>query len=217
MHAGPPRPARDSYGYQQGAPPPSRPGGPIAVYPGSGGPGAPPPAVPYHSNDRGYGPTSPAGLPGPPNYGSGYHGAPYQHPSAHSTGYPSPFTDSSSGSYARESTHSVNAYEPVDERPTRRRRGNLPKWATDYLKQWFFDHIAHPYPTEQEKQELCKLTGLGMTQLSNWFINARRRQQPVIHAQAHAETMLRDNSNHTSSDGSPGMGRREGNDMGRRG
>ena len=82
----------------------------------------------------------------------------------------------------------------MEERPARRRRGNLPKWATDCLKQWFYDHVAHPYPTEQEKQELCKLTGLGMTQLSNWFINARRRQNPVLHAQAQVETMIREGS-----------------------
>ena len=84
----------------------------------------------------------------------------------------------------------------MEERPTRKRRGNLPKWATDYLKQWFFEHVAHPYPTEQEKQELCKITGLGMTQLSNWFINARRRQNPVLHAQAQAETMIKEHSAH---------------------
>jgi len=34
------------------------------------------------------------------------------------------------------------------------------------LKQWFLEHIAHPYPTEQEKNELCRATGLGMTQVS---------------------------------------------------
>ena len=89
-------------------------------------------------------------------------------------------------------------YDSMEERAPRRRRGNLPKWATDYLKGWFFDHIAHPYPTEQEKQNLCKVTGLGMTQLSNWFINARRRQNPVLHAQAQAENMIRENSSQTS-------------------
>ena len=94
-------------------------------------------------------------------------------------------------------------YDPGDDRPARRRRGNLPKWATDILKQWFYDHIAHPYPTENEKQELCKITGLGMTQLSNWFINARRRQNPVLNAQAQAETMLREGSNQSSGNASP--------------
>lgn len=94
-------------------------------------------------------------------------------------------------------------YDPMEDRPARRRRGNLPKWATDYLKQWFFDHIAHPYPTEQEKQDLCKITGLGMTQLSNWFINARRRQNPVLHAQATADTLMRDGASQASSEHGP--------------
>ena len=31
-----------------------------------------------------------------------------------------------------------------------RRRGNLPKEATDLLKQWLWDHSKHPYPTEEE-------------------------------------------------------------------
>ncbi|KAF2085500.1 hypothetical protein K490DRAFT_9415, partial [Saccharata proteae CBS 121410] len=55
------------------------------------------------------------------------------------------------------------------------RRGNLPKEATTVLKQWFEDHKDSPYPSEDEKTALCERTGLSLNQVSNWFINARRR------------------------------------------
>ncbi|EKG15145.1 Homeobox [Macrophomina phaseolina MS6] len=57
----------------------------------------------------------------------------------------------------------------------RRRRGNLPKEATALLKQWFHDHSDAPYPSDEEKSALAMQTGLSNAQISNWFINARRR------------------------------------------
>jgi len=61
------------------------------------------------------------------------------------------------------------------------RRGNLPKSATNLLKKWLFDHLFHPYPTEEEKSSLSLQTGLSLNQISNWFINARRRTlQPML-------------------------------------
>ncbi|KAJ6788638.1 hypothetical protein PWT90_11108 [Aphanocladium album] len=70
----------------------------------------------------------------------------------------------------------------------RKRRGNLPKETTDKLRSWFVAHLQHPYPTEDEKQELMRQTGLQMNQISNWFINARRRQLPAMINNARAET-----------------------------
>ncbi|KAL7923519.1 hypothetical protein ACQKWADRAFT_51897 [Trichoderma austrokoningii] len=67
----------------------------------------------------------------------------------------------------------------AESRP-RRRRGNLPKETTEKLRNWFYSHLAHPYPTEDEKQDLMRRTGLQMNQISNWFINARRRILPLI-------------------------------------
>ncbi|KAK3177142.1 hypothetical protein OEA41_008470 [Lepraria neglecta] len=84
--------------------------------------------------------------------------------------------------------------EDIGNAGPRRRRGNLPRDTTDLLKSWFSDHLAHPYPTEDEKQMLCRRTGLAMTQISNWFINARRRRIPELMNQATAETRLRENS-----------------------
>ncbi|KIY71744.1 hypothetical protein CYLTODRAFT_441111 [Cylindrobasidium torrendii FP15055 ss-10] len=61
-----------------------------------------------------------------------------------------------------------------DQRPTRK-RGKLPKETTDFLKAWLHRHSDHPYPSEDEKKQLCHATGLSMSQVSNWMINARRR------------------------------------------
>ena len=46
------------------------------------------------------------------------------------------------------------------------------------LKEWLFSHSRCPYPTEDDKQNLCQMTGLSLQQLNNWFINARRRILP---------------------------------------
>ncbi|KAF2229996.1 hypothetical protein EV356DRAFT_536741 [Viridothelium virens] len=61
----------------------------------------------------------------------------------------------------------------------RRRRGNLPREATAMMKKWYHEHLASPYPTEEEKMHFCEKTGLSMSQVGNWFINARRRQPGV--------------------------------------
>ncbi|KAF7551014.1 hypothetical protein G7046_g7839 [Stylonectria norvegica] len=70
----------------------------------------------------------------------------------------------------------------------RKRRGNLPKETTDKLRSWFMLHLQHPYPTEDEKQDLMRQTGLQMNQISNWFINARRRQLPTMMNNARVES-----------------------------
>ncbi|KAH9811837.1 hypothetical protein DFH28DRAFT_931510 [Melampsora americana] len=56
-----------------------------------------------------------------------------------------------------------------------RRRGKLPQAVTALLRSWLMSHTSHPYPTEEEKKFLCEQTALNMNQVSNWFINARRR------------------------------------------
>ncbi|KAJ3091519.1 hypothetical protein HK102_000266 [Quaeritorhiza haematococci] len=54
-------------------------------------------------------------------------------------------------------------------------RPNYPEHVTNLLKKWLFDNQAEPYPSEQTKLRLCEQTGLNLTQMNNWFINARRR------------------------------------------
>lgn len=49
----------------------------------------------------------------------------------------------------------------------RKRRGNLPKETTDKLRSWFVAHLHHPYPSEDEKQELIRQTGLQMSKWDN--------------------------------------------------
>lgn len=99
--------------------------------------------------------------------------------------------------------------EYADSNSKTRRRGNLPKHVTDVLRMWFQDHVAHPYPTEEEKQQLMHQTGLTISQvsvwncegfcyrdsdyhaqISNWFINARRRSLPRMAGQSGTDTDL---------------------------
>ncbi|KAK9478222.1 homeobox KN domain-containing protein [Lipomyces japonicus] len=67
---------------------------------------------------------------------------------------------------------------------SKKRRGNLPKHVTDILRTWLNGHVHHPYPTEDEKAMLMRQTGLTMNQISNWFINARRRRLPNMHKES---------------------------------
>ena len=55
--------------------------------------------------------------------------------------------------------------ETADSRG-KRRRGNLPKPVTDILRAWFHEHLDHPYPTEEDKQQFMQRTGLTLNQVS---------------------------------------------------
>lgn len=51
----------------------------------------------------------------------------------------------------------------------RKRRGNLPKEATNLLKEWFATNRTSPYPTEDQKIDLCNRTGLSLNQVSDTY------------------------------------------------
>ncbi|XP_032683211.1 homeobox protein PKNOX2-like isoform X3 [Odontomachus brunneus] len=72
-------------------------------------------------------------------------------------------------------------------RKGRQKRGVLPKQATGIMRTWLFQHLVHPYPTEDEKRQIASQTNLTLLQVNNWFINARRRiLQPMLDAGAEA-------------------------------
>ncbi|GLG92950.1 Homeobox protein homothorax, partial [Gryllus bimaculatus] len=65
----------------------------------------------------------------------------------------------------------------------KQKRGVLPKHATSVMRSWLFQHLVHPYPTEDEKRQIAAQTNLTLLQVNNWFINARRRiLQPMLDA-----------------------------------
>ncbi|KAG8507168.1 Homeobox protein PKNOX1 [Galemys pyrenaicus] len=68
-----------------------------------------------------------------------------------------------------------------DDSSSKNKRGVLPKHATSVMRSWLFQHIGHPYPTEDEKKQIAAQTNLTLLQVNNWFINARRRiLQPML-------------------------------------
>ena len=54
-------------------------------------------------------------------------------------------------------------------------RQNYSQKTIKILKRWLHQNLKHPYPTDEQKKILGQETGLDSTQISNWFINARRR------------------------------------------
>ncbi|KAG9283192.1 homeobox protein Meis2b isoform X1 [Astyanax mexicanus] len=83
--------------------------------------------------------------------------------------------------------------EDDPDKKRQKKRGIFPKVATNIMRAWLFQHLTHPYPSEEQKKQLAQDTGLTILQVNNWFINARRRiVQPMI-----------DQSNRAVSQGTP--------------
>ncbi|KAL7551522.1 hypothetical protein ACHAWF_014708 [Thalassiosira exigua] len=63
------------------------------------------------------------------------------------------------------------------QKPGGRKSAALPHETVEYLKAWMMspEHVAHPYPTEQEKAQIMYETGIELKQLTNWFVNNRKR------------------------------------------
>ncbi|OJJ50050.1 hypothetical protein ASPZODRAFT_128645 [Penicilliopsis zonata CBS 506.65] len=68
-----------------------------------------------------------------------------------------------------------------DHGESRARKSNarLSREALRVLKTWLQEHSHHPYPTEQEKDQLKEWTGLKRSQICNWLANARRRGKVI--------------------------------------
>ncbi|XP_012264084.1 homeobox protein PKNOX2-like isoform X2 [Athalia rosae] len=97
---------------------------------------------------------------------------------------PAPSEDEDDGCGTTISGHSGGH---SSARKGRQKRGVLPKQATSIMRTWLFQHLVHPYPTEDEKRQISSQTNLTLLQVNNWFINARRRiLQPMLDGAAEA-------------------------------
>ncbi|ODV74157.1 homeobox domain-containing protein CYBJADRAFT_118113, partial [Cyberlindnera jadinii NRRL Y-1542] len=56
------------------------------------------------------------------------------------------------------------------------KRTNLPRETIEILNDWIVNNLDNPYPNHTQKRMLLEKTGLSNVQLSNWFINKRRRR-----------------------------------------
>ena len=64
--------------------------------------------------------------------------------------------------------------------------------AVRVLKSWLLSHWNHPYPNNEDKEELMSQTGLNKAQITTWLTNARRRGK---HKSTSSRTLMSDPSN----------------------
>ncbi|KAI0408972.1 hypothetical protein F4802DRAFT_547197 [Xylaria palmicola] len=71
----------------------------------------------------------------------------------------------------------VVGVEPLSPRPQHPPKigARFSRESVKILKNWVVTHSHHPYPTDEERESLQKITGLNKTQITNWLANARRR------------------------------------------
>ncbi|KAF2019463.1 hypothetical protein BU24DRAFT_419079 [Aaosphaeria arxii CBS 175.79] len=90
----------------------------------------------------------------------------------------------------------LERFEVNEVKPTGKRSNSRSGLKTRPLRQWMANHPDHPYPSDQEKEIFVQTTGLSLTQILNWFSNARRRQR-------HAAGLGRPRSKKAIREGSP--------------
>ncbi|KAL1927950.1 hypothetical protein VTP01DRAFT_3355 [Rhizomucor pusillus] len=162
----------------------------------------PPPAVAYsssHHNSNDYSPTSSPLSPSPSSPSSSSISASGDTEYINSIHHHSGSSRSVAARRLRRSPRSAGSSAgrpPAAKSPAavatkigkKKQRSNLPKPVTAILKEWLFANKRHPYPNEDEKEALARQTGLARNQISNWFINARRRILIPVLAQDKQET-----------------------------
>lgn len=62
----------------------------------------------------------------------------------------------------------------------RRKRRNFSKQAIEILNEYFYSHLANPYPNEEVKEELAKKCSISVSQVANWFGNKRIRYKKNV-------------------------------------
>lgn len=73
---------------------------------------------------------------------------------------------------ATTSTRMLKSKSTIDDKKSNPRFSRV---AVKILKDWVATHNDKPYPSEEEKVELQRLTGLRYGQINTWLANARRR------------------------------------------
>ena len=73
--------------------------------------------------------------------------------------------------------------DPKPQKQMKKGGPSLPPEAISYLKEWIMSptHMNNPYPTDEEKEQIMKDTGITTKQLGSWFNNNRKRYwQPKV-------------------------------------
>jgi len=76
----------------------------------------------------------------------------------------------------REPPDDEDEQDTSEPDPKRQRtRDRLPRPAVEILMSWLRDHLDSPFPTADDKARLAASSKLSVSQVSQWFTNARRR------------------------------------------
>uniref|UniRef100_A0A2K6SNZ8 TGFB induced factor homeobox 2 like Y-linked n=1 Tax=Saimiri boliviensis boliviensis TaxID=39432 RepID=A0A2K6SNZ8_SAIBB len=79
-----------------------------------------------------------------------------------------------------------------------RKKAKLPVESVKILRKWMYKHRFRAYPSEAEKLMLAEKTNLSFSQISNWFVNARRRILPGMLRKSGNDQEMRKDDNDTN-------------------
>ncbi|KAJ3279343.1 hypothetical protein HK104_001545 [Borealophlyctis nickersoniae] len=88
-------------------------------------------------------------------------------------------TDDSYDSDESEVAYRRTPTPPADT-GIKRSRKNHPRDKVKVLTEWIEEHRENPYPTEDEKAELCARLDMPKTQLNSWSINGEYRHKSRV-------------------------------------